>query len=112
MNQPTGVFSDAFADQLISALTQHWSEILHIISPTSARIVMILQGRCPSSLKRVNGVWHIQIGVEAQSKLRQPRDNEIVAQAIREWARGKAHLELPHVTITFELSSLSCDDYV
>ncbi len=35
--------------------------------------------------------------------LQQPRDNEIVAQAIRTWARAAAQLNLPRVTVDFEL---------
>jgi len=41
--------------------------------------------------------------VVQRDKLRQPRDNEIVAQAIRLWAHSVAQLKLPRVTVNFDL---------
>jgi hypothetical protein len=40
--------------------------------------------------------------VVQRDKLRQPRDNEVVAQAIRSWAHRAAQLKLPRVTVNFE----------
>jgi hypothetical protein len=60
----------------------------------------------PSGLKRVNGAWHVQVMIKRvvqHDKLHQPRDNEIVAQAIRLWAHTSAQLKLPRVTVSFEL---------
>lgn len=54
----------------------------------------------------MNGIWRIQVmtrRVVQHDKLRQPRDNEIVAQAIRLWAHSAAQLKLPRVTVDFEL---------
>jgi hypothetical protein len=53
----------------------------------------------------VNGNWHIQVMIKRvvqRDKLRQPRDNEVVAQAIRTWAHAAAQLKLPRVTVIFE----------
>jgi hypothetical protein len=57
-------------------------------------------------MKRVNGGWRIQVvirKVAQPERLRQPRDNEIVAHAICSWARTAAQLDLPPVTVNFEL---------
>lgn len=96
---------DEFADQFTSLLHQHWADVLQIINNQSPRIAALLKVAVPSGLKRVNGHWHIQVmtrQVAQRDKLRQPRDNEVVAQAIRAWAHRAAQLKLPRVTVNFE----------
>ena len=96
---------DEFADQFTSLLHQHWTDVLQIINNQSPRIAALLKVAVPSGLKRVNGNWHIQVmtrQVVQRDKLRQPRDNEVVAQAIRAWAHRAAQLKLPRVTVNFE----------
>ncbi len=95
-----------FADQFTSIMYEHWSDILQIINRQSPRVAALLRVATPSSLKRVNGIWHIQVLIKRvvqPDKLRQPRDNEIVAQAIRLWAHSEAKLKLPRVIVSFEL---------
>jgi hypothetical protein len=85
---------------------EHWSDILQIINRQSPRVASLLRVATPSGLKRMNGIWRIQVmtrRVVQHDKLRQPRDNEIVAQAIRLWAHSAAQLKLPRVTVDFEL---------
>jgi hypothetical protein len=97
---------DEFADQFTSIMYEHWSDILQIINRQSPRVAALLRVATPSSLKRVNGIWHIQVLIKRvvqPDKLRQPRDNEIVAQAIRLWAHSEAKLKLPRVIVSFEL---------
>jgi hypothetical protein len=97
---------DEFADQFTSIMYEHWSDILQIINRQSPRVAALLRVATPSSLKRVNGIWHIQVlikKVAQPDKLHQPRDNEIVAQAIRLWAHSEAKLKLPRVIVSFEL---------
>ena len=97
---------DEFADQFTSIMDEHWSDILQIINRQSPRVAALLRVATPSGLKRVNGIWHIQVLIKRvvqPDKLRQPRDNEIVAQAIRLWAHSEAKLKLPRVIVSFEL---------
>ena len=97
---------DEFAEQFTSVLYENWSEILQVVNRQSPRIAALLRVATPSGMKRINGGWHIQVMIERvvqREKLRQPRDNEIVAQAIRAWARTAAQLKLPPVTVNFEL---------
>jgi hypothetical protein len=97
---------DEFADQFTFIMYEHWSDILQIINRQSPRVAALLRVATPSSLKRVNGIWHIQVLIKRvvqPDKLRQPRDNEIVAQAIRLWAHSEAKLKLPRVIVSFEL---------
>jgi hypothetical protein len=86
-------------------LYEHWSDILQIINRQSPRVAALLRVATPSGLKRENGTWRIKLLIKRvvqQDKLRQPRDNEIVAQAIRLWAHSAAQLKLPRVTVEFE----------
>ncbi len=97
--------SDEFAEQFTSVMHEHWSDILQIVSRQSPRVASLLRVAAPSGLKRTNGVWHIQVmarRIIQYDKLHQPRDNEIVAQAIRLWAHSAARLKLPRVTVDFE----------
>ena len=97
---------DEFAEQFTSVLYENWSEILQVVNRQSPRIAALLRVATPSGMKRINGGWHIQVVIERvvqRDRLRQPRDNEIVAQAIRAWAHTAAQLKLPHVTINFEV---------
>ena len=96
---------DEFAEQFTSVLYENWSDILQIINLQSPRIAALLQVATPSGLKRINGGWHIQVMIKRvvqRDKLRQPRDNKVVAQAIRRWAHTTAQLKLPNVTVSFE----------
>jgi hypothetical protein len=105
MEQTPHVGNEAFTEQFLAVLYEHWSEIIQILKRQSPRIASLLQVSHPSGMKRVNGGWHIQVvtrRVAQPERLRQPRDNEIVAHAIRSWARSAAQLNLPHVTVNFE----------
>ena len=105
MEQKPHARYDEFAEQFTSVLYAHWSDILAIINRQSPRVAALLRVATPSGLKRANGNWHIQVmtkRVVQPDKLRQPRDNEIVAQAIRLWAHSEAQLKLPRVTVDFE----------
>jgi hypothetical protein len=85
---------------------EHWTGILQIIHRQSPRVAALLRVAIPSGLKRGNGIWHIQVVIKhvvQHDKLHQPRDNEIVAQAIRLYFHHAAKLKLPHVTVSFEL---------
>src|ERR671922_627871 len=89
---------DEFAEQFTSVMYTHWSDILQLINRQSPRVASLLRVATPSGLKRRNGVWYIQVmtrRVVQHDKLHQPRDNEIVAQAIRLWAHSAAQLKLP-----------------
>ena len=96
---------DEFAEQFTTVLHENWSDILLVINRQSPRIAALLKVATPSGLKRINGGWHIQVMIRRvvqRDKLRQPRDNEVVAQAIRTWAQAAGHLKLPRVTVNFE----------
>jgi hypothetical protein len=97
---------DEFAEQFTSVLYDHWSEILLLVNRQSPRVAALLQVATPAGLKRTNGVWRIQImtkRVMQHDKLHQPRDNEIVAQAIRLYYHQAAQFTLPKVIVDFEL---------
>jgi len=97
---------DEFAERFTSLMYRHWSDILLIINHQSPRIASLLRLATPTNLKRMNGIWHIQVIAKPATqhdKLSHPRDNEIVAQAIRTWARAAAQLNLPRVKVDFEL---------
>jgi len=97
---------DEFADQFTSIIYEHWSDILQIINLQSPRVAALLRVATPSGLKRANGVWYVQVMIKRvvqPDKLHLPRDNEIVAQAIRLWAHTEAKLKLPRVMVSFEL---------
>ena len=105
MERTPHVGNEAFTEQFLAVLYEHWSEIIQILKRQSPRIAALLQVSHPSGMKRVNGGWHIQVvtrRVAQPERLRQPRDNEIVAHAIRSWARSAAQFNLPHVTVNFE----------
>lgn len=95
---------DDFAEQFVFLLAEHWSDILLIINRQSLRIASVLRNAIPVNMRRINGTWRIQIVTGrniAGGGLYPPRDNEIVAQAIRLWAHSNAQLRLPRVTIEF-----------
>jgi hypothetical protein len=105
MEQKPRARYDEFSDQFTSVMYEHWSDILSIIHRQSPRVAALLRAATPAGLKRRNGNWHIQVlirRVVQQDKLRQPRDNELVAQAIRLYFHSVAELKLPRVTIEFE----------
>jgi hypothetical protein len=95
---------DEFADQFTSMMHGHWPDILQLINRQSPRVALLLRVATPSGLKRMNGMWRIQVmtkRVVQQEKLQQPRDNEIVAQAIRLYYHQSADFKLPRVTVEF-----------
>jgi transposase len=94
--------ADTFAEQFISVLDQRWSNILLFVHRQSPHLALLLRSAPPADLKRIEGTWHICIKAGRLEKLHQPRDNEIVAQAIRLWAYSAAHLKLPNVAVDFE----------
>ncbi|GCE21744.1 hypothetical protein [Dictyobacter kobayashii] len=100
------VHYDEFAEQFVSILAEHWSDVLFIINRQSPRLASLLRVALPTTLKRMNGAWRIQIMTRRLSQregLQSPRDNEIVAQAIRLWAHSSAQLRLPRITVEFIL---------
>ena len=106
MEQTPRARYDEFSEQFTSVLHENWTDILQIVNNQSPRIAALLRVATPSGLKRLNGGWHIQVMIERvvqRDRLRQPRDNEIVAQAIRAWAQTAAQLKLPPVTVNFEM---------
>ncbi|HEY0754799.1 MAG TPA: hypothetical protein VGD98_12625 [Ktedonobacteraceae bacterium] len=99
------VGNEEFTEQFTALLCEHWPEILQVLKRQSPRIAAFLQVSRPSGMKRVNGGWQIQVltrKATQSERLRQPRDSEIVAHAIRSWARSVAQLSLPHITVNFE----------
>jgi hypothetical protein len=94
--------SELFAEQFMWLLGEHWSEIVLFIHRQSPRLASILHNASPGALLRVDGTWHIHIQTGWSDRLRRPRDNEIVAQAIRLWAHSAARLKLPFVIVDFD----------
>lgn len=97
---------EEFTERFTSILYEHWSEIIQVLHQQCPRTAALLRVSSPSGMKRLNGGWQIQVVTRRMAqpeKLRQPRDNEIVAHAIRSWARSAAQLSLPHVTVNFEM---------
>ncbi len=97
---------DEFADQFTSVMHTHWPAILQIVNRQSPRAATLLRAATPKGLKRVDGTWHVQIVTKRPvlyEKLHQPRDNEIVAQAIRLWAQSTAQLKLPRLIVAFDV---------
>lgn len=97
---------DEFAVQFTSLMHRHWSDILLIINRQSPRIASLLRLATPASLKRMNGMWRVQVitkPIGQNDKLRHPRDNEIVAQAIRLYYHRTAELKLPRIIVEFEV---------
>ena len=106
MEQVPHVKTEEFTEQFTSVLYAHWSDIIHILNRQSPRTAALLRVSGPSGMKRTNSGWHVRvvIGRVAQpERLRQPRDNEIVAHAIRSWARSAAQLNLPQISVQFEV---------
>ena len=106
MEQPPRIGNEEFTEQFTAVLYEHWSEIIRVLNRQSPRIAALLETSCPSSMKRMNGGWRIGVvirKVAQPERLRRPRDNEIVAHAIRSWARSAAELDLPQVTVKFEM---------
>ncbi len=106
MEQIPRVGNEEFTGQFTLVLQAHWSEIVQVLNRQSPRIAALLQVSYPSGMKRVNGGWLIQVVIRRLTqpqRLRPPRDNEIVAHAIRSWARSAAQLDLPPVTVNFEM---------
>ena|ERR1700694_59393 len=106
MEQKPRARYDEFAEQFTSVLYENWSDILSVINRQSPRVAALLGVATPSGMKRANGIWHIRVMIKRvvqRDKLYQPRDNEIVAQAIRLWAHSAGQLKLPRVTVEFEL---------
>jgi hypothetical protein len=99
------VRNEEFTEQFTALLSEHWSEIIQVLKRQAPRIAASLQVSRPAAMKRVNGGWQIQVIIRqgAQpTRTRQSRESEIVAHAIRSWARSKAQLNLPHITVNFE----------
>ena len=99
------VGNEEFTEQFTALLCEHWPEVIHVLRRQSPRIAALLQASRPLSMKRLNGGWHVQLLIKRSTqpeRLRQPRDSEIVAHAIRSWARSAAQFSLPHITIHFE----------
>lgn len=97
---------DEFAEQFTALMYKHWSDILLIVNCQSPRIASLLRLATPASLKRMNGIWRIQVITKPavqHGKLRHPRDNEIVAQAIRLYYHRTAELKLPRISVEFEV---------
>lgn len=106
MEQPSRLGNEEFTEQFTAVLYTHWPEIIQVLYQQSPRIAALLQVSHPSRMKRVKGGWRVQIVIRQvvqPERLRQPRDNEIVAHAIRSWARTKAQLNLPPLTVNFEI---------
>jgi hypothetical protein len=106
MEQPPRIGNEEFTEQFTAVLYEHWSEVIRVLNRQSPRIAALLEISRPSGMKRVNGGWRIQVVIRKLAqpeRLRQPRDNEIVAHAIRSWARSAAQLDLPQVIVKFEM---------
>ena len=105
MEQMPRVGNEEFTEQFTIVLYEHWSEIIQVLKRQAPRIAASLQVSRPSAMKRVNGGWQIQVITHQGSqttRTRQSRESEIVAHAIRSWARSRAQLNLPHITVNFE----------
>jgi hypothetical protein len=97
---------DEFAEQFTLVMHEHWSDILQLINCQSPRIASLLRIAIPSGFKRMNGVWRVRVmtkRIVQHDKLHQPRDNEIVAQAIRLYFHHTAQLKLPRIVVEFEV---------
>ena len=95
---------DEFTEQFLKVLHRHWDDILLFVKRQSSRVASLLQLATPCSVKRTNGTWYVQVLVKRETpttRLRSPRDNEVVSQAIRLWAHTVAQLTLPCVTVKF-----------
>jgi hypothetical protein len=104
MEQTPHVGTEEFTERFTLVLTERWSEVIQVLYQQSPRIASLLSASSPSGMKRFNGGWQVQVltcSLVQPERLRQPRDNEIVAHAIRSWARSVAQLNLPYVTVCF-----------
>jgi len=95
---------DGFAEQFTEVMHTHWTDILQVIGRQSPRAAALLRAATPLGLKRTHGAWRVQVLTKqaVQHDKLQPRDNEIVAQAIRLYFHHAAQLKLPRVTVEFE----------
>jgi hypothetical protein len=99
---------DDFVEQFVVLLGMHWEDILLIVNRQSPRLAVLLRGTSPSGMKRMNGGWRIQISahrIMQRENLCSPRDNEIVAQAIRLYYHQVAQFRLPRITVEFLFAS-------
>ena len=97
---------DAFTEQFTVLMDEQWSDILLIINRQSPRVASLLRMATPAGIKRMNGGWRVQVAakrITQREKLHQPRDNEIVAQAIRLFYHQTAGFKLPRITVEFDL---------
>jgi hypothetical protein len=97
---------DEFAEQFTTLMHDHWSDIRLIVNRQSPRIASLLRLATPTRLKRMNGIWYVQIETKPatlHNKLHYPRDNKIVAQAIRLYYHHTAELKLPRIVVEFEV---------
>jgi hypothetical protein len=104
MEQTPHIRTEEFTDQFTVLLSEHWPEIIQVLNQQSPRIASLLNLSSPSGMQRISGGWLVQVKpgrLSHPERLRQPRDNEMVGHAIRSWARTRAHLNLPHITISF-----------
>lgn len=96
---------DEFSDQFIFVMHEHWPDILQVVHRQSPRVAMLLRTSTPVGLKRNNGMWRIHIAARRAmqpEKLTHPRDNEIVAQAIRLFYHRTAQFKLPRILVDFD----------
>ena len=106
MEQPPYAGVEDFTEQFTAVLCTSWSEILYVLNRQSPRLAALLAVSRPLGMKRVKGGWQVRVivrRVPQPDKIHQPRDNEIVAHAIRSWARSTAQLDLPPLTVAFDL---------
>ena len=61
MEQKPRARYDEFAEQFTAVMHDHWADILQIVNRQSPRVATLLRVATPSSLKRMNGNWHIQV---------------------------------------------------
>src|SRR5258708_4535452 len=104
MEQIPHVGTETFTEHFMTVLSAHWSDIMYVLNRQSPRIAALLHLSYPSSMKRLNGGWQIYVVARKPNqpeRLRQPRDNEIVAHAIRSLSHSSAQFNLPPVTFHF-----------
>ncbi|GCE49634.1 hypothetical protein EI42_02064 [Thermosporothrix hazakensis] len=97
---------DEFSSQFVALLLEFWADIVPFVHRQSPRVASLLRVATPLELKRKNGTWCIRVLIPQlgpRDRLSQPRDNEIVAQAIRLWAHTVAHFKLPFVMVEFDV---------
>jgi len=97
-------YTDDFIEQFLNLLKEHWVEIVLVINRQSPRLSALLRATTPAGLKRSNGGWRVQVATHSivqRENLHAPRDNEIVAQAIRLYYHQAAQFKLPRITVEF-----------